>query len=238
MPTESAFEGHVSHQRRREVNHGFRYKVWMSFSKLNGSRLPRLLRPRTSKYLSRENLAELLSGQIPSSALERSDIWLLTQPSLIGRSFNPVSFYFVFDAEACLAVVATITNTPWGEEHSYVLTNAGNMTWELDKDFHVSPFMPMDMRYRWHFELVDDRILITMQLLEEGQSVFSAALHLRPAPKSRWLPVRLKCRYPLQNILTVVRIYWQAGLLKLRGATFHAHPKHDVPAEYADERSG
>ena len=40
--------------------------------------------------------------------------------------------------------MAEVTNTPWGERHSYVLGPNGGT---LDKALHVSPFMAMDHTY-------------------------------------------------------------------------------------------
>ena len=52
---------------------------------------------------------------------------LLTTPRTLGRSFNPVSFYYCFDpaGETVLAIVAEVTNTPWGERHAYVMDARG-----------------------------------------------------------------------------------------------------------------
>jgi DUF1365 family protein len=48
---------------------------------------------------------------------------LLTNLRYFGHCFNPVSFYYCFDepGERVEAVVAEVTNTPWGERHAYVL---------------------------------------------------------------------------------------------------------------------
>ena len=48
---------------------------------------------------------------------------MLTLLRTFGHCFNPVSFYYCYDAAgaAIEAVVAEITNTPWGERHAYVL---------------------------------------------------------------------------------------------------------------------
>jgi uncharacterized protein len=50
-------------------------------------------------------------------------IRLLTHLRHLGHSFNPVSFYYCFDTAGrrVRAVVAEVTNTPWGERHAYVL---------------------------------------------------------------------------------------------------------------------
>ncbi len=53
----------------------------------------------------------------------RGPIRLLTHLRFFGYSFNPVSFYYVFDAadRRVETIVAEITNTPWKERHAYVL---------------------------------------------------------------------------------------------------------------------
>ena len=67
---------------------------------------------------------------------------------------NPVSFYYCFDVETnrrVETVVAEVNNTPWGERHCYVLDpdQFDDERRTLSKEFHVSPFLPMDMEYRW-----------------------------------------------------------------------------------------
>ena len=153
-----------------------------------------------------------------------AQVWVLTQPSLMGRSFNPVSFYFVQQQGGLQSIIAHITNTPWDEEHCYVLEYSGSNLWVFDKSVHISPFMPMGLRYEWRFQMQGDYIGIRMQSFERGMKVFSAALSLRPAKQSVLMPLKLRLKYPGQNLLTVVRIYWQAAILKLKGARFYAHP--------------
>ncbi len=50
-------------------------------------------------------------------------IRLLTHLRYFGYCFNPVSFYYCFDArrDRVETIVAEITNTPWNERHAYVL---------------------------------------------------------------------------------------------------------------------
>ena len=54
-------------------------------------------------------------------------------------------------------IVAEITNTPWKERHAYVLPvdaaerHGRALHWRFAKQFHVSPFMPMQRRYAWRF---------------------------------------------------------------------------------------
>ncbi len=92
------------------------------------------------------------SSPSASARAPQGPIRLLTHLRTFGHCFNPVSFYYCFapDGEQLEAIVAEVTNTPWGERHAYVL-QAGDPIPRggFDKALHVSPFMPMDQRYTW-----------------------------------------------------------------------------------------
>ncbi len=226
---EAVLAGTVVHRRNFDVQHGFTYPVWMALASLPSGRsqagtLSRWLRPRWSKYLSWERLEALIDTPLQRDTYS---IWLLTQPSMVGRSFNPVSFYFVTSEQQICWIVAHITNTPWDEDHCYVLAQEGSEgsdSWTFDKTFHVSPFMPMGLRYNWRFRVAAERIDIDMHLFKQSQRVFFATLNLKPQPTSKWLGLKLRLTYPLQNLRTLARIYYQAARLKLKGAQFYAHP--------------
>ena len=56
-------------------------------------------------------------GRIPSGV-----ICLLTQARSWGLAFNPVSFFYCFEADGTLAaILCEVTNTPWRERYHYVL---------------------------------------------------------------------------------------------------------------------
>ena len=138
---EALFVGTVTHNRKIDVAHGFTYPIWMSFSDLSASRLPRLIRPNSAKYLTVSRIQELLDTQLADT---QHDIWLLTQPGLIGRSFNPVSFYFVTEQGAVRWIVAHITNTP-GMNHTVMFWSAQiAIVGTLINAFMSHPFCP------WH----------------------------------------------------------------------------------------
>ena len=106
-------------------------------------------------------------------------IRLLTHLRYFGKSFNPVSFYYCFDAgdEQVIAVVADVTNTPWGESHSYVMGvlitldhgTATVMRGQFDKQLHVSPLMGMDHVYDWRLtEATEQRCSYTSSPINGG----------------------------------------------------------------------
>ena len=88
-----------------------------------------------------------------TGARPEGPIRLLTQLRSFGHCFNPVSFYYCFEpsGEQVQALVAEVTNTPWGERHAYVIDGRAArlavLAGQFDKALHVSPFMGMDHRY-------------------------------------------------------------------------------------------
>jgi hypothetical protein len=136
-------------------------------------------------------------------------------------------------------VVVEIHNTPWGESHCYVLGADADEhpapDWRrhrVDKVFHVSPFIDMDVRYDWRFREPGERLNVHMIDLRGAQRIFDASLDLRRREITRRELGRVLVRYPLMTVKVVAMIYWQAGRLLLKGAPFYDHPrKRPLPAE-------
>ena len=160
-------------------------------------------------------------------------IRLLTHLRYFGWVMNPVSFYYVYDAADTQVetVVAEITNTPWDERHAYVLRTADaeavgaqGLRWQFDKRFHVSPFMPMDMRYDWRFTEPGEALHVHMENWRNGAAEFDATLVLRREPITHASLARALASFPLVTLKVSSLIYWQALRLWLKRTPFFTHP--------------
>jgi hypothetical protein len=159
-------------------------------------------------------------------------IMLFSHPRYLGFVINPVSFYFCYIGNKLVHIVSEINNTPWDERFTYVLTpentpqstNSYFLEFDFDKNFHVSPFMPMDMQYRWRFSLQPNKINIHMALLQQGEKIFDATMQGEQQEFTKQSMRSLPFAYPLQTLLVAGRIYWNALLLYLKGIRFHTHP--------------
>ena len=166
------YEGIVHHERFRPVNHRFRYHLFMAY--LDLEELPGLLRSgelssasfAPSSFFRRDHFGDPRRS-LPETVREVAEeagatvdgpIRLLTQLRYFGYYFSPLNLFFCFgaDGKTVQAVVAEVQNTPWLERHCYVLW-PGNQEeaeptghYRHAKDFHVSPFMAMNLEYRWH----------------------------------------------------------------------------------------
>ena len=71
-----------------------------------------------------------------------------------------------------------------------VLSQEDKWTFEFDKAFHVSPFMPMQLLYLWKFSMHGPNLTIHMQLQQEHESCFDATLQLKAQEMTRTVDVQ------------------------------------------------
>lgn len=236
------YEGWVRHRRRAPVAHQFRNALYMMYLDLD--ELPGLFAGRWLWSHEKGNLAcfrrrdylgppdQPLDQSVRALVQQRTGrrplgpVRLLTHLRTWGYLLNPVSFYYCFDPQDRLqAVAAQITNTPWGERHTYVLEVGEAKRWQFAKDFHVSPFMPMEQLYDWRFSLPGSRLRVHMENWQEGQCLFDATLVMRRQELGGRSLGRVLWRYPLMTARVSAGIYWQALTLRAKGCPFHPHPK-------------
>jgi DUF1365 family protein len=190
-----------------------------------------------------ESIRQLVQKQTGSRP--RGPIRLLTHFRYFGYCFNPVSFYYCFDeADTRVETIVTeVNNTPWHEQHCYVLTekrnegNTRNKRYRFAKDFHVSPFMEMNMNYDWRFMQPDERLNIHMEnrLTDSNgnKRIFDATLVMKRLPISSWYLATTLIRFPFMTGKVITGIYFQALKLWLKKATFYPHPKQrGVPVRF------
>jgi uncharacterized protein len=240
------YNGWVRHRRRAPTENRFTYRMFMVYLDLEelpdlfrgvpfwSSRRPALAWFKRGDYLgSADTPLDESVRDLVASRLQRrpaGPIRLLTHLRYFGYCFNPVSFYYCFDAagERVETIVAEITNTPWGERHQYVLDVReirGQMNrFQFDKRFHVSPFMPMNMQYDWRFNDPASRLLVHMENFRDGEAVFDATLVLKRQAMSAGSLLWALVSYPLLTLKVVAAIHWQALRLWLKRTPFHPHP--------------
>jgi DUF1365 family protein len=150
-------------------------------------------------------------------------ICLLTHLRYFGYGFNPVSLYFCHDADdQPQTVLAEVNNTPWGEQHCY-LVPLDQPRPENGKAFHVSPFMDLDVTYRWAIGKPGQRLTVHIENIQKGERLFDAALTLRREPLNSWNLARMMLTFPFMTLKVIGAIYFEALRLWLKKTPIHPH---------------
>ena len=245
------YEGRVYHERITPRPHSFEKSVF--FLHLDLEELDRVFEGRwlwSTKRTAvarwrREDYMGPVDRPLREAVLDRVEselgrrpcgsVTMLTQIRTWGYLFNPVTFYYCYDSDDQLAAVAAeITNTPWGERHTYVLGASESEAEEgiearFEKNFHVSPFFPMEQSYHWRFPRPGENAQVHMTNSEGGRDVFHAGLNCRRKPITGWNLARALVRFPFQTLRIHAAIYIHAALLWAKRTPFFTHPKKRDP---------
>jgi DUF1365 family protein len=243
------YTGHVTHKRLEPFLHHFKYGVFMSFVDLDElNRLDKtswLFSTRGKGFVEyrrsdfhgdpQVSLSESIRELVYTKTGQRVNgpIRMLSNLRLMGHIFNPATFYYCYDSEDTQVehIIVEITNTPWNERHSYVLSPGMNHSlkedwyhYTIDKDFHVSPFLDMNFIYEMKFNLPENELFVSIENHRDEGKKFLATLNLKATPFSHSNLFRQLIKFPFMTFKVVWGIYFQALKLKLKGARFYPHP--------------
>ncbi len=157
-----------------------------------------------------------------------------TYPRVLGYQFNPLSVWYCHNAEGDLvAINAEVSNT-FGECHHYLMHDQGHplpspFLAEADKVFHVSPFLPMNMRYHFRFNHPAERLAVVIretQRENDGSETLTlvATHHAKAQPLTSRNLLIAALRIPFLTLKVIVLIHWQALGIWRRGGVFHRSP--------------
>ncbi|WP_425329997.1 DUF1365 domain-containing protein [Terrirubrum flagellatum] len=162
-------------------------------------------------------------------------VLLLCYPRILGRVFDPLSVYFAYDArDELVGVIYEVRNT-FGQRHSYIApVRAGEMSeaglrQERDKLFHVSPFLPMNLRYRFRLRPPAENVAIRILEIDAQGPVLAATFHGRREKVCAATLVSAFAAIPFLTIKVIVSIHWEALKLWIKGARLFARPIPPAP---------
>ena len=163
-------------------------------------------------------------------------VQLLTLPRILGYGFNPLSVYYCHAEDGRLSAILYEVSNTFGGRHSYLMpvgAASGRVRQAVGKAFHVSPFMDMDLAYRFvvippigvEAEAVSVGITV-----EDGQgALLHTAFNARRSALTDAALLRAWISHPLLTLKVIAGIHWEAVRLmakglRLRGGTVPAHP--------------
>lgn len=238
------YRGNVRHRRFSPRTHDFNYSLYMlalDVDELEGnSWLSEIMSSSRFKAIS-INQKDYLVGE-PKSLRARiinkvkslngkndiARIVMLVQPRTFGIYFSPANFYFCYDQnDECSQMLCEVSNTPWNQRHYYLVDMKGDMV--NDKQFHVSPFMDLNMSYVWKITPPTPGKGNLMVHIENVRSVgdeakreklFDATVALKAKTLNESNLRDLKYQLPLMSVKVVLGIYWQALKIFLKRIPF------------------
>ena len=245
MMHSAVYKGNVAHQRWSPKAHGFNYDLFMMYVDLEelpslfdnfrlwGVNKTALASFQRQDYLGdpKQDLATSVRQLVEKKSSTRAEgpIRLLTHFRYFGYVFNPLSLYFCFDHQGINVthVVAEVSNTPWNESHCYVLSgyceNNNFVTPDHEKVFHVSPFMDLDMFYRWHISVPHENLSVRIENHKDNNKIFAASMSLQRLDLNATNLMHALINFPLMSYKITSAIYLQAFKLWIKRIKYVPH---------------
>ncbi|MFZ3565705.1 DUF1365 domain-containing protein [Streptomyces sp. BH097] len=156
--------------------------------------------------------------------LQGGPVVMLTHARVFGYVFNPLTLYWCHTPGGTLrCVVAEVHNT-YGGRHAYLLWPDATGRASTDKEFYVSPFFPVDGRYRMRLPAPEDRVDLTVHLERDGGRPFTATVRgSRKEVRVRTL-LGLAVRRPWSTLAVSAAIRLHGIRLYLRGLPVQPRP--------------
>lgn len=161
---------------------------------------------------------------------------LLCYPRLWGYGFNPLTVWWCHRRDGSLAAVLHEVHNTFGERHTYLIpvprtaAEPADIRQQVDKRFHVSPFLPMDLTYHFSLRPPAERVAVAIDERDaDGQTVLRAAFTGRRRALTDAALARVLVTHPLMTLKVIGGIHWEALRLWRKGLRIHRRPA-DPPA--------
>ena len=224
------YQGKVMHRRHKPKSHKLTYGVFSLL--INLDELPLLDQQLFWFSHNRFNLfsfhdrdfgegkGRILSNyvrdQLSASSLEHVDgsIKVLAYPRILGYAFNPLTAYYCYLKSGSLGAVLYEVNNTFGQRHTYVIPINGTEErvafHECPKQFYVSPFISMEVSYRFRIEAPREKLRLVIDQYDlEGRLLEASFVGCRKNLCDLEL-LKLFLTQPLMTWKVIAGIHWEA----------------------------
>ncbi|MFK8252369.1 DUF1365 domain-containing protein [Ancylobacter terrae] len=238
------FVGRVIHHRLRPRTHRLSYRHFMMLVDIDmlgrlSERLRLFTHNRAGIFSIRDRdygagvvggLRAHVEAQLAAAGIspDGGPIRLLTIPRVLGYAFNPLSIYFCHRRDGTLAALLYEVNNTFGQRHSYLIPAAeeddGTVRQSCAKRFYVSPFLDMDLAYRFRVHLPEQSVRIAVGVHDGSGPLLTAIFAGTHTPLTDAALARLLVLFPLQTFKVVAGIHVEAIRIWLKGIGLRERP--------------
>jgi DUF1365 family protein len=230
--TTALYPCEIVHVRARPLRRVFRYRSYLWLVDLDDlPRLPLPLRPLAS-FQVRDHLGGT-GGSLRASVdaylarhgidLAGGRVLMLGYARVLGYVFNPLTVFWCHRANGTLAAVIAEVHNTYGSRHAYLLHPGRTGRAEADKDFYVSPFLPVTGRYHLHLPEPGRTLRLGVTLRIDGTTLLAAGVTGTHRAYTPWRLAGYALRYPWVTAQVTTLIHWQG--LRLAGRRLPAYPR-------------
>ena len=234
------YEGVVTHVRLKPVRHKLRYKVFSLLVDVDrleelGAGLKRFSYNRFNLFSvydrdhgagAQGGLAAHIRNTLSGAGIDAGGrILMLCYPRMLGYAFNPLTVYYCHDGDGALAAMIYEVRNTFGERHCYLIpvdNGAGKIDQAAEKVFHVSPFIDMDMNYRFLLTPPAANIRVHIETGDAEGPVLTATFAGAASEATDEKLLGLFLRYPLMTFKIIAGIHWEALKLLAKGLRLRA----------------
>lgn len=154
---------------------------------------------------------ELAGGNI------KGNVYFLGQIKQFGYYFSPVNFYFIQNEKTddYTHMLAEVSNTPWNETHCYLVDLKKQE--DQNKEFHVSPFNPMNMLYKWKILTSENTFRIQISCYRKELEFEAEMIMQKNFERKR--------NFMFTTFKIILGIYIHAFILFLKRTPIYSHPR-------------
>tara|TARA_B100001250_G_scaffold401502_1_gene413470 strand:+ start:22 stop:762 length:741 start_codon:yes stop_codon:yes gene_type:complete len=159
---------------------------------------------------------------------------LITMPRILGYAFNPVSFMFCYSDKKLISTILKVSNT-FSENHYYINQSIKHnekheQNYNIEKLFHVSPFLPQKGIYKIKYKNNDDCIKFNIDYYNnDGENILETAISGKKITVENnysLLINAIKTAYLVSRVIYL--IHFQAVKLFFKKVKFYKKPKQNI----------
>jgi len=237
------YQGLLRHRRFMPQAHRFSYQIFMMYLDLDELDELLSLSPfwskkswRPARFERSDDLGDPalpLKQAVTKRIHEETGVWhegrvcMLANLRYFGFIMNPITCYYCFDTNDALQyIVVEVTNTPWKERQSYVLSCDPQERFQrisFNKQMHLSPFNPMDMKYCWRSNHPEKLLSLHLETLQANDVHVDATMALKRREINIGSLNGILVQHPWMTGKVAFSIYWQAIKLWVKRNPFYDH---------------